>query len=221
MLLGASVPEHTSSLLDLGAGVGTAGLVALALDRAQSTTLLERHEETAEMARRNAVENGFAARCEILCLDILASGITRRAAGLRENNYRSVIANPPFFGAGQGTLAPQASRADARHMGREALDGWVRCAAGAAAGGGDFTIVYPASGLADILGAMEGRFGALTVLPLAPRAGQAASRVLVRGIKGSRTPLTLLATRALHEQSGRSFAPEFDAIFRGQAALVW
>jgi Predicted O-methyltransferase len=54
-----------------------------------------------------------------------------------------------------------------------------------------------------------------------PRPGAAASRVLVRGTKGSRAPLTLLASRALHGEDGRAFAPEFDAIFRGMAVLDW
>ncbi len=34
-------------------------------------------------------------------------------------------------------------------------------------------------------------------------------------------PLTLLASRALHEAETRAFRPEFDAIFRGTARLVW
>ena len=221
VLLGVAVREGSERLLDLGAGVGTAGLVALAMGRAASATLVERHGETAALARANIADNGFAERAGVLDLDILAPAAVRREAGLGENTYDRVIANPPYFGAGQGTLAPEASRADARHMGRDDLDAWMRCAVGAAAGGAEVIIVYPAAGLADLLAAMEGRFGALTVLPLAPRVEQAARRVLVRGIKGSRAPLTLLHTRALHGESGRDFAPQFDAIFRGQAALVW
>ena len=55
----------------------------------------------------------------------------------------------------------------------------------------------------------------IVVLPLVPREGEAASRVLVRGIKGSRAPTRLLASRILHEADGRNFLPAFDAIFRG------
>jgi len=65
------------------------------------------------------------------------------------------------------------------------------------------------------------RFGAITVLPLTPRPGEAASRVLVRAIKGSRAPLTLLASRSLHDAQGRGFHADFDAIFRGSARLDW
>ena len=221
VLLGAAVRAGTESLLDLGAGVGTAGLVALALDRARHATLVERHGETVTLARENVVGNGFAERAEVLELDILAPGSVRHAAGLRANHYETVIANPPFFEAGQGTLAPETSRADARHMAQEGLDAWVKCAAGCAAAGGELIVVYPAQGLTTLLNAMTARFGSIAILPISPRAGQAATRILVRGIKGSRAPLTLLAGRVLHGESGRDFMPEFDAIFRGAAALDW
>lgn len=221
VLLGAAVRAGTADLLDLGAGVGTAGLVALALERAQHAVLVERHAETLALARENVVANGFAERAEVLALDILAPGSVRNAAGLRANHFETVIANPPFFEAGQGTLAPEASRADARHMAQDGLEAWVRCAAGCAAGGGEVIIVYPAQGLTSLLAALTPRFGAIALLPISPRAGQPATRILVRGTKGSRAPLTLLAGRALHGESGRGFTPEFDAIFRGEAALDW
>lgn len=221
VLLGAAVRAGTDNLLDLGAGVGTAALVSLALERAERAVLVERHAETAALARGNIETNGFAGRAEVLTLDILGAGSRREAAGLQANHFASVIANPPFFDAGQGTLAPEASRADARHMAQEGLDAWVRCAAGSAAADGDFLIIYPAQGLVSLLAAMAPRFGALTLLPVSPRPGLPAARVLVRGRKGSRAPLTLLASRPLHGANGRAFAPEFDAIFRGEAALDW
>jgi tRNA1(Val) A37 N6-methylase TrmN6 len=72
-----------------------------------------------------------------------------------------------------------------------------------------------------LLQSFTARFGAITILPLTPREGEPAHRILVRGIKGSRAPLTLLASRALHTPSGRTFRPEFDAIFRGRDRLHW
>ncbi|ODT83364.1 MAG: hypothetical protein ABS76_03070 [Pelagibacterium sp. SCN 64-44] len=221
VLLGAAVPAGTGKLLDLGAGIGTAGLVALALDRAEAAVLAEREAEVLDLARENVASNGFAGRATVLALDVTAGAAERRAAGLPDNYFDAVIANPPFFAAGQGTPAAQAGRAAARHMAAPALDLWLRCAAASTAAGGQAIVIYPAEGLAALLAAFEQRFGALAVLPLAPRPGATATRVLIRGSKGSRAPLTLLATRALHGAEGHGFAPEFDAIFRGQAVLDW
>lgn len=221
VLLGAAIRPDVENLLDLGAGVGTATLVSLALNLAQRATLVERHDQTLELTRVNIAQNGFGDRAMVQAIDILEKPSVRRSAGLRDNHYDTIIANPPFFGAGQGTLAQEQSRAAARHMPGDALDIWLRCAAGAAAPGAEMIVIYPSAGLAALLAAVSARFGALTILPLLPRPGQAASRVLLRGIKGSRAPLTLLAGRALHGADGRAFAPEFDAIFRGQATLDW
>lgn len=221
VLLGAAVPEGAETLLDLGAGVGTAALVALAMGRTHRADLLERDEPTAELAKRNLVDNGLGDRGRVLVADILAKASERRAAGLLDNQYDVVIANPPYFGAGQGTEAPQRARAEARHMDAEALDVWVRCAAGSAKADGTAIFIYPTEAMIPLLTAFDRRFGAITILPLASRPGGEASRLLVRGTKGSRAPLRLLSTRITHGESGNGFAPEFDAIFRGAAALDW
>lgn len=221
VLLGTAVSAGTGRLLDLGAGVGTAGLVALALGLAESADLIERDEATLELARDNIAANRLSERARALAVDILAKGAERKALGLMDNAYDTVIANPPYFGAGQGTRAPDATRADARHMEANALDTWVKCAASCAAPDGTAIFIYPAEGLADLLAAFDRRFGALTILPLSPRPGDAATRIILRGKKGSRAPLTLLATRALHGTEGNAYAPEFDAILRGEAVLDW
>lgn len=220
VLLGAAVSSGRSSLLDLGAGVGTAGLVALALNPDLVATLAERDGDMADLAAGNITENGLASRAGLARIDITAPGPQRVSAGLLADHFASVIANPPFFESGTGT-APAAARQAARHMPAEALDRWVRTAAATAAPGGEVIFIYPAPGLPTLLASFAARFGALSVLPLLPRDGEPASRVLIRGIKGSRAPLQLLASRALHGADGRDFLPAFDAIFRGHARLDW
>lgn len=221
VLLGAAVGEGRRRLLDLGAGVGTAAYVALALNPGMSAVLAERENAALDLARTNAVDNGLSDRADVLAVDVTARGAARRAAGLEDSQFDIVIANPPFFDDAAGTQSSDSGRAGARHMDASMLDLWVKTAAGAATADGEIIFIYPAEGLAPLLGAFTSRLGAVTVLPLCPRAGSAASRVLVRGTKGSRAPLRLLASRALHEAEGRAFRPEFDAIFRGQARLDW
>ncbi len=220
VLLGAAVRPHASRLLDLGSGVGTAALVALA-DRPQmQATLVEADPAMAALAAENVLANGMAERARVLTLDLTGRGAERSAAGLEADHYESVIANPPFFDPRRGS-APVPARAGARHMAAAQLDLWVRAAAGHAAPDGEAIFIYPAAGVPALLAACTGRFGALTLLPLSPREGDAAHRVLLRGIKGSRAPFTLLATRVLHHDGSRDFRAEFDALFRGNGALVW
>lgn len=220
VLLGASVRAGSRTLLDLGAGVGTASLVALADLPQISATLAEIDPGTAAVAALNLRGNGFAERARVLTVDVTAKGSLRAEAGLPADHYDAVIANPPFFDPGAGS-APSAARTTARHMPPEALERWVKAAATHAAPEGEVIFIHAAQSLPLLLPAFTSRFGAVTVLPLSPREGEPASRVIVRGTKGSRAPFMLLASRALHEPEGRAFRPEFDAIFRGVARLIW
>jgi tRNA1(Val) A37 N6-methylase TrmN6 len=218
VLLGAAVGHTSGDLLDLGAGVGTAALVALADHPDLRATLVEADPVAAALAVDNLALNNLATRARVMVLDVTASGRARAGAGLAADTYASVIANPPFFSA--GTRASRRGAA-ARQMSVGALELWVRAAATHAAPGGEVIFVHAAEALPPLLAALHSRFGALTVLPLSPRDGEPAHRILVRGIKGSRAPLTLLASRPLHTAGGRQFRPEFEAIFRGRDRLHW
>jgi tRNA1(Val) A37 N6-methylase TrmN6 len=218
VLLGAALGHGSGDLLDLGAGVGTAGLVALVTNDALAATLVESDPAAVALARENIAANGLTARASVLELDLTSPGRRRTAAGLIPDHYASVIANPPFFEAG---TSPSKPRAAARHMSAQALDAWVKTAATHAAPGGEIIFIHVAERLPALLQSFTARFGAITVLPLVPRDGEPAHRILIRGIKGSRAPLTLLASRSLHTPAGRTFRPEFDAIFRGRDRLHW
>ncbi len=220
VLLGAAVGEGSRTLLDLGAGVGTAALVALAHNPGLMATLVEADPDTLALAGMNIATNGMGERARLVGVDLTAPGRVRAAAGLPADHFASVIANPPYFDPARGS-APSPARADARHMDEATLDGWVKTAATHAAPSGEVIFIHTAEALPPLLAAFARRFGAVSVLPLLPREGQAASRVLVRGIKGSRAPFRLLAARALHEPDGQDFRPDFDAIFRGTARLIW
>ncbi|MEO8757259.1 MAG: methyltransferase [Devosia sp.] len=218
VLLGASVGLAKGDLLDLGAGAGTAALAALTHHSGLAATLVESDPEMVALATANIEANNFAAQASVLPLDLTAPGRTRSAAGLKSDHFAAIIANPPFFEAG---TAPSAKRAAARHMSPEALDLWVKTAATHAAPGAEIIFIHVADRLPALLAAFDARFGAITILPLTPRDSEPAHRVLIRGIKGSRAPLRLLASRALHLPDSRTFRPEFEAIFRGDDRLHW
>ena len=67
---------------------------------------------------------------------------------------------------------------------------------------------------------MENRLGALALLPVFPRAGASAHRLLVSGVKGSRAPLRIAPTLVLHQADGR-LTDEAEAIHRGEALVDW
>ena len=64
------------------------------------------------------------------------------------------------------------------------------------------TLIWRADGLDEVLAALADGFGAVTLLPIHPKPGAAAIRVLVRAIKGSRAPLSLLPGFLLADAAG-------------------
>src|SRR5690606_13913061 len=66
VLLGAAVSRGDGDLLDLGAGVGAAALVALAGHPMLRATLVVSDAEAAGLAGANVVGNGFAGRATVL-----------------------------------------------------------------------------------------------------------------------------------------------------------
>jgi tRNA1(Val) A37 N6-methylase TrmN6 len=99
------------------------------------------------------------------------------------------------------------------------LDRWVRCMAAMARAGGTATIIHRADALHALLDALGGRFGGAVVLPIHPRDGESASRVLVQAIKGSRAALELRPGLVLHD-ADHSFRSGVEAILRHGVALA-
>lgn len=220
VLLAATIPATTSGrILDVGAGVGTVGLCVAARCMASHVTLLERETILAELARENVSANGLSDRMRILSADI--SNITTQASalGLTDASFSEVLANPPYHNQSSGSLPPDALKASSHAMADDALETWVRFLARMAQPGGRAVMIHKSAMLPRLLEAYSGRFGAIRVLPVHPRVGEPAHRIIVSGIKGSRAPLSLLSGLVLHG-CGNEFTPEVDAILRHGAALT-
>lgn len=217
VLLAASVPvDAHGTIVDLGAGVGVAGLCVARLRPAVRVVLVDCDTTVTALANDSLAlaENGdLAARVSVVEADILAREAERVAAGLLPGMASHVIMNPPFHEPGTVRASPDAARAFAHVLSDEGLEGWMRTAASLLAGGGRISVIWPADRLSALLVAMEGRFGGLGLYPLFPAADRPAIRVLASGIKGSRGPLRLMPGLVLHDEGGR-FSPAAERAMR-------
>ncbi|MFN4157278.1 MAG: tRNA1(Val) (adenine(37)-N6)-methyltransferase [Gemmobacter sp.] len=190
ILLAAACPAVSGqAVLDLGCGAGAA-MLSLGL-RVPGLRLsgVEVQPGYAMLARANAARNGLQVEVEI-------GDVADMPRALRRD-FDHVIANPPYYPPGAGSPAWDAGREVAL---REAtpLAAWVATAAQRLRSGGWLTLIVGADRLAPVLAAAEGRLGSVAILPLAPREGRAAVRVVLRARKGGRGPLRLLAPLVLH-----------------------
>ena len=223
-LLAAAADPAEGRVVDVGAGVGAVGLALVGRRERLRADLVEIDAGLARLAAGNAARNGLAERVRILALDI-GDAPARRGAGLADDEADAVVTNPPFFDARAVRASPDAARARAHVLapdetGPAPLIGWIRASLAILKAGGRFTMIHRPEAIGVILGAMENRIGALALLPVFPRAGSSAHRLLVSGVKGSRAPLRIAPALVLHQADGR-LTCEADAIHRGEALIDW
>jgi tRNA1(Val) A37 N6-methylase TrmN6 len=210
----AGAGEHA---VDLGAGVGAAGLALARRVAGLAVTLVEIEPALAALARENAARNGLAERVRAVVPDAAAPAAAFAAAGLSSGTADRVLMNPPFNTAPAQKASPDRPASRACRVARYARP-WARTAARLLRPSGVLTLIWRADGLDSMLAALTTGFGAVTLLPVHPQPGAAAIRVLARAVKASRAPLALLPGFVLTDAAGEPSA-EAEAVLRAGGVL--
>ncbi len=218
VLLAAACPAKAEEhVLDLGCGVGTAGLCVLARTPEVLLTGIDIQADHIGLARANALENKMAehSQFETACV----TDYIRRDAGGKNRLFDHVTCNPPYNESGAHVRSPSPAKALAMGHDQTTLEDWITCANRNLKSGGSFTLVHQASQLDKILQALEGKFGAVEIIPLWPKTGIPAKRVIIRCLKDRKSPATLHAGITLHQENG-DYTLEAEALLRGMKALI-
>lgn len=220
LLLAAAAPaEVAGPALDVGAGVGAAGLSLAALRPGISFGLIEKDPGLAALARENLTLNGCAERGKVYEADLLDPP-SRLAAGLKDAGADLIISNPPFLEGGRVRSSPDAAKRLAHVMPTGVtLGAWIEACFALLAQGGLIIMIHKPEALPELLAGFGRRGGEIRLLPIYPQAGKPAVRILLRAKKGSRGPLAIAPPLILHE--GGRFTREAEAIHRGEALLQW
>lgn len=218
VLLAASCPPDARKIVDLGCGIGAVGLRAAQTRPDAQVRLVDRDAAVLDLAGRNILANGLAARCVAVSADAFAK--TAPDLGLPGDGRADVVlTNPPFDEAGTVRVSPVAGRA-AAHVLEGDLDGWIVAGLRMLRPAGRIVVIHRADALERLLAAMKGRFGGVVLRAVHPRADAPAARLLLCATAGSRAPLKLLPPLVLHGPGG-GFTPEADALHTGKASLGW
>ncbi len=222
MILAAAVPSgFAGRVADLGAGAGAAGLAASARCERVEVALVENDPIMAAFARKTLehVSNQWlASRASIIESDVTLIGKQRALAGLEDHSFDFAIMNPPFNMASD-RQTPDAMKAGAHVMHEGLFAAWLRTASAILKPGGGVAVIARPQSMGDILGAMVGRFGAVKIVPVHPRDYEAAIRIVVTGIRGSRARMSIEPPLVLHGKTGNAFSARAVAITNGEIGL--
>jgi tRNA1(Val) A37 N6-methylase TrmN6 len=221
LLAAAASAEIAGLALDVGAGVGAAGLALAKLCPQITFGLVESDPFAAALARDNVKANRLAARGRVYEADVL-NAEALCAAGLAAGSAQLVITNPPFLDPARARLSEHAGKRAAHAMpqaGAGPLTAWISACMALLEEGGHFLMIHRPEALTEILAAVSSQAGALTLLPVQPRAKKPAVRILIRARKGSRAPLAIAPVLVLNGERG--FLPRTEAIHRGEAFIDW
>jgi tRNA1(Val) A37 N6-methylase TrmN6 len=176
-------------------------------------TGLEFQAEMAALAQENVILNGLQDR-----VFMLEGDLARPPKSLKRGTFDQVVSNPPYQEQGKATPPPVASKARAHVTSHLSLEEWVAASMRFVKPKGRITFIYRADRLHDLLAALTGKAGEITVFPILPKAGKPARRVIVTARRGLKGPLTLAAGLVMHTGDG-SFTHKAEAIMRYGAEL--
>ena len=162
-------------VVDLGAGVGVAGLCLKARVSLSKLLFIEINPELCAIARENSPD------AEVLCADI------RARSSLPANSFDHVICNPPY-----NPPSMQLPDNEDKRLAHEGIDliEWVKTAAHLLHAKGHLTMIDRPERLHDILTAFDKRFGGIEITPVFTGRDYA-TRLLIRAEKGVKTPLQI------------------------------
>lgn len=214
VLLAAACPAKAGDhILDMGCGVGGAGLCVLTRVKGTKLTGVEIQDDHTELAKRNAVANMMQDRCEFITSDIRDYR--------EEKKFNHIICNPPYLEGQSHLRSPSEEKATA--MGHDddniTVKDWVDAAHYCLKSNGSFTMIHRADKIDKIILAMGKRFGAVEIIPLWPKEGVNAKRVIIRAIKDRKSPATFHAGLVLHDSEGE-YTPEAQQILRNMEQLL-
>jgi tRNA1(Val) A37 N6-methylase TrmN6 len=138
--LAADVAPHARRLLDLGAGIGSVGLMTLwRMQQDAHLTMVEAQEVSHALAARTVETNGLAARVTLRHGDLRDPGSVPE-----QDAFDLVTGSPPYIPLGKGVVSPIAQRAACRMELRGSIADYARTAARAMRPDGWFVACFAA-----------------------------------------------------------------------------
>ena len=195
VLVAAAVPALAGErVLDVGTGVGASAFCLAARVDGVQVVGLELQPALAALADQGIEMNGFKGRVSVVSGDLLEP-----PPELADAAFDHIMTNPPYAPAGTGRPSPDPMKATAMVEGRARLADWIRFCVDAVKPGGSITMIHRADRQDEVVdGFTREHCRTQEVLPVVPKSGRAAKRVIVRARKAADEDITIHPALVLH-----------------------
>ncbi len=146
--------QKSDTVLDLGCGCGIIGIILIYRWKhlLKKVVGLEIQPSLAQLAKENIEVNGFTNVMHIVEGDIEEIGNYFKA-----ESFSKVICNPPFYKTSRGRRNVNQEAYIARHQVKTTLEKVIDAARFCVQNRGYVTIIYPAEGIAELIGTLRSR----------------------------------------------------------------
>ena len=189
MVAAAVLAKPYETVLDVGCASGVVGLCIGARVPNVQITGVEIQSELAELSRQNAVLNGQS-------LTVVEADISKKIPQLHGVQFHHVVTNPPFY---TETPARQSQQVEMAYKQVVPLKKWIDFCLRHLRAKGTLTIIHRAESVPEILSVLNGRLGAIRLMPIWPKKGIQPKRVIIQGVMNSKKPFEIHSGFVMHE----------------------
>lgn len=193
VLLSAFVKiKENETLLDVGAGNGVVGLCINARKKCQinaleyQTSLIKQIQENAELNKTD--------------IHVFEHNLFDKKDPLKGILFHHIVTNPPFYdNTGKGR------KSDEQKLAFQAdfdLKKWLDYCLKHLKSKGTFTIIHRPELLGEILCVLEKKLGKIELFPIQTKQNQPATRIIIRGVLGAKSPTKLYPPLIMHKPDG-------------------
>jgi tRNA1(Val) A37 N6-methylase TrmN6 len=142
--------------------------------------------------------------------------VLKRPRQVARQSFDHVVTNPPYHDTARGTRAPAAGKARATSSSSHDLIAWLRFAKALAKPKGMVCAIIPPEQLTHAMTALSPDGLGVEIIPLWPKEGEGAKRIIIRTRLNARAGLRILPGIVLHKPDGAPTAAAEAVLRRGE-----
>lgn len=181
-------PEQ--KILDAGCGVGTISLILKHREATIDVSAVDIDEDMCDICRQNAVLNDVR-------VSVIRGSIDECDFGV--NTFDQVVTNPPFYDKSAFRVSKNRELANFETI---SLKTWIVACLRSLKNGGVFSIIHVANRIGELINILRNRVGNICVIPVFTRADLPAKRVVITGVRGSRSDTRIMPGVVVHNDDG-------------------